>query len=172
MSVATFDRNGIGTAAAPLERSTGSRSAKKETAAKPVHVLILNDSRATRLVLKNFMLELGYQVTEAENGLEALGCLEGRAPVDLVLADWEMPLMNGVEFVRSVRGNPTHSHIPVVMVADCNTHSGMVEALNAGVNEYVMKPFTREIIAEKLELLTIQHQQPSQLEASPSSNGG
>jgi two-component system chemotaxis response regulator CheY len=123
---------------------------------KPMRVLIIDDSRATRLVLKNLMQEQGFEVTEAGNGAEALVRLQDVGGAGLILLDWEMPIMNGVQFVRSLRASADFSEIPVLMVTAETASERVAEALAAGVNEYVMKPFTRDIIAEKIELLGLQ----------------
>ena len=74
---------------------------------------------------------------------------------DLVLVDWNMPVMNGLDFVRAVRSDPSHRKTPVMMVTTETESSQMGKALAAGANEYVMKPFTKDVIQEKLKILGI-----------------
>ncbi len=115
--------------------------------------LIVDDSSAVRMLLSKTLRELGYEVLQAANGCEALRVLAARkTAVRLVLADWNMPEMNGLEMLKRLRQNPENSSVVVVMVTSECEAAQMAEALTAGANEYVMKPFTREILKEKLRL--------------------
>lgn len=118
-----------------------------------MHALVVDDSKAMRMVLKKIMTEVGYEVSEAGDGSEALIRLKEIDGIDLMLVDWNMPIMNGLEFVRAVRENSTYDEIPLMMVTTEDGMDKIVEALEAGANEYVMKPFTPESIIEKLEIL-------------------
>ena len=116
--------------------------------------LVVDDSRAVRMILAKTLRELGYEVREAANGREALDVIEAeKNAVALVLADWNMPEINGLELLKRLRQNPELSSLVVVMVTTETELDQMVAALEAGANEYVMKPFTREIITDKLRLL-------------------
>jgi two-component system chemotaxis response regulator CheY len=118
--------------------------------------LVVDDSRAVRIILSRTLRELGFEVREAANGREALEVLGAeRAAVRLVLADWNMPEMNGVELVRRLRQDPDFASLVVVMVTTETELDHMAAALEAGANEYVMKPFTKEILLEKLHLAGI-----------------
>jgi two-component system chemotaxis response regulator CheY len=118
-----------------------------------VQALVIDDSRAMRLVLSRMLGELGCDVAEAANGREGLNRLdEGLAPA-FILVDWNMPEMSGIEFVEAVRRPPYCSSSRVVMVTTETEAPQIVRALEAGADEYVMKPFTKEAIAEKLQLL-------------------
>jgi two-component system chemotaxis response regulator CheY len=118
--------------------------------------LIVDDSRTIRLILKRFLVEMGYDVREAANGREALAAIETEQDkVSLVLTDWNMPEMDGLEFVKRLRRNPELASLRVVMVTTETELDHMVLALDAGANEYVMKPFTKDILKEKLELIGI-----------------
>lgn len=118
--------------------------------------LVVDDSRAVRMILAKTLKELGYEVLEAANGREALEVIAAeKTPVKLVLADWNMPEMNGLELLKRLRQNPELSALVVVMVTTETELDQMVEALVAGANEYVMKPFTKDILVEKLELAGI-----------------
>ena len=115
--------------------------------------LIVDDSRTIRLILRRILLEMGYEVCEAANGREALAAIETEGTaVSLVLTDWNMPEMNGLELVKRLRQNPELTSLRVVMVTTETELDHMVLALDAGANEYVMKPFTKDILKEKLEL--------------------
>ena len=116
--------------------------------------MIIDDSRAMRRILGETVRELGFEVSEASNGREALDKLEAMgAPVQLMLVDWNMPEMNGLEFVTRLRQDERFQGSLIVMVTTETAVDQMVNALEAGANEYVMKPFTKEIIQDKLRLL-------------------
>jgi two-component system chemotaxis response regulator CheY len=121
-----------------------------------VHVLLIDDSRAIRVILGRMLGQLGFEVDEAANGREGLERLEAGLTPELVLVDWNMPEMNGLEFVTAVRRPPYSSSARVMMVTTETEVPQMVRALEAGADEYLMKPFTRESIAEKLQLLGLQ----------------
>jgi two-component system chemotaxis response regulator CheY len=118
--------------------------------------LVVDDSRAVRMILGKTLKELGYEVLEAANGREALDVIEAeKNTVALVLADWNMPEINGLELLKQLRQNPELSSLVVVMVTTETELDQMVAALEAGANEYVMKPFTKDILVEKLQLAGI-----------------
>ena len=116
--------------------------------------LVVDDSRTIRTILRRILVEIGYEVCEAANGLEALQVIEGgTADITLVLADWNMPEMNGLDLLKRLRQKPELSSLVVVMVTTEAELGHMASALEAGANEYVMKPFTKEILKEKLEMI-------------------
>ncbi|MGA3069061.1 MAG: response regulator [Terracidiphilus sp.] len=116
--------------------------------------LVVDDSRTIRIIIRRILIELGYEVCEAANGIEALKMLETeKTAVKLVLADWNMPEMNGMELLKSLRQNPEFDSLKVIMVTTETEMDQMASALEAGANEYVMKPFTKDILVEKLELV-------------------
>ena len=118
--------------------------------------LVVDDSRAVRMILSRNLKELGFEVREAGNGKEALDVMEAeRNGVSLVLADWNMPEMNGLDLLKRLRQNPELSSLVIVMVTTETDLDQMATALEAGANEYVMKPFTKDILVEKLELVGI-----------------
>jgi|SRR5450432_1716114 two-component system chemotaxis response regulator CheY len=119
-------------------------------------VLVVDDSRAVRMIIGKTMRELGFEVCEAANGREALEVIEAvQTPFSLVLADWNMPEVNGLDLLKRLREKPELAALVIVMVTSETEMSLMTEALNAGANEYIMKPFTRDILMEKLELIGI-----------------
>lgn len=118
-----------------------------------MRALVIDDSRTMRLIIKKLLRDVGFQVAEAENGADALTALRAAPPPDLVLVDWNMPVMNGVEFIQAVRADPTYAQLPIVMVTTETELTQVEVALSAGASEYVMKPFTKEVIIEKLNLL-------------------
>jgi two-component system chemotaxis response regulator CheY len=119
--------------------------------------MVIDDSKAIRLILSRTLTDLGYEVSQASNGAEALRSLErGRVAAEgysLILVDWNMPEMNGLEFVKRVRANDKYSGVKLMMVTTETQPEQMIAAIEAGANEYVMKPFTREVIEDKLRLL-------------------
>src|SRR5579863_6511137 len=118
-----------------------------------MHALVIDDSKAIRMFLTEQLKTLGFQVTEAGDGLQALNRLKNMAQVDLVLVDWNMPEMDGISFVRAVRAESSYATLPMVMVTTNAELSQVSKALEAGVNEYIMKPFTSDVLREKLQLL-------------------
>jgi two-component system chemotaxis response regulator CheY len=120
-----------------------------------VRALVIDDSRAMRAILSGILRPAGFEVTQAGDGREGLDRLADAGPFDLALVDWNMPVMNGLEFVRAVRQSGRHPRMTVVMVTTETEHSQMVLALTAGAHEYVMKPFTPDILLGKLQLLGV-----------------
>lgn len=118
-----------------------------------MRAIIIDDSKAMRLIIKRILTELGFQTFEAGNGREALDALATAGPTDLALVDWNMPVMNGYEFVCEVRKDASRAGMRIVMVTTETDVSNVTLALEAGANEYLMKPFTREAMTEKLALL-------------------
>ena len=115
--------------------------------------LVIDDSKAMRIILKQIVQSLGGTVEEAGNGKEGLEKLKTIDKPDVVLVDWNMPEMNGLDFVRAVRANPGYRKLPLMMVTTETESSQMGKALAAGANEYVMKPFTKDVIQENLKTL-------------------
>lgn len=115
--------------------------------------LVVDDSRAVRMILARTLAELGYEVHQATNGREALELIDADpSAYRLVLLDWHMPEMDGLELLRKLRSRPQLSALVVVMVTTETDLDHVAEALAAGANEYIMKPFTRDILIEKLQL--------------------
>jgi two-component system chemotaxis response regulator CheY len=112
--------------------------------------LIVDDSSTMRRIIINTLTKLGYEsFVEAGNGREGLDRL-GAGPVDLVITDWNMPEMNGIEFVRTLRASEQGKTVPVLMVTTNAANDDVAEALRAGVNNYVVKPFTAETLRDKI----------------------
>jgi two-component system, chemotaxis family, chemotaxis protein CheY len=118
--------------------------------------LIIDDSKAIRRILGSAVRELGFEVSEAENGREALETLiHMQPPAEIVLVDWNMPEMNGLEFVNQVRADGRWNGVKLMMVTSVTEADQMIKALTAGADEYIMKPFTKEVLHDKLRLLGI-----------------
>jgi two-component system chemotaxis response regulator CheY len=116
-------------------------------------VLVVDDSRAIRLILSQMLRALGCEVEEASHGREALARLEAHRDTSLVMVDWNMPEMNGLELVQAVRRDTRFASLPLMMVTTETEMAQVIRALDAGAQEYVMKPFTKDIIEEKLRVL-------------------
>lgn len=112
------------------------------------------------MILSRTLGSLGFDVSQAANGKEALERLKYAFggednPLAVVLVDWNMPEMNGLEFVQSVRANPDYETVKLMMVTTETQVGQMHRALRAGADEYVMKPFTEEVISDKLRLMGV-----------------
>lgn len=116
--------------------------------------LIVDDSKITRTMIARILKEIGFEIIEAVNGLDALEKVRLHQP-DVVLVDWNMPEMNGYEFLKALRSDPTYDSIKIMMVTTESDIDQMTRALEAGANEYVIKPFTKEVILEKLAILGV-----------------
>lgn len=116
--------------------------------------LVLDDSRVMRGILTKILNARGFETVQASNGLEALEVMDRDGPtISIVLADWNMPVMNGLEFVKALRTRARFAHVPVMMVTSETDTEQVCAALTAGADEYIMKPFTAEIVDAKLQLL-------------------
>ena len=117
--------------------------------------MVVDDSRAIRMILSGMLNELGYEVETAVNGKDALEKARQGSAWSVFLVDWNMPEMTGLEFVQEVRKEARFAQTPLMMVTTETEITQMVRALEAGANEYVMKPFTKEMIEEKLRILGV-----------------
>jgi two-component system, chemotaxis family, chemotaxis protein CheY len=116
--------------------------------------IVIDDSKAMRKILRKFLEDLNFSVLEAGNGREALEVIGSADSVpELALIDWNMPEMNGLEFVVEARKNPEWRSMTLVMVTTESEHSQIVRALASGAHEYVIKPFTKDGMIDKLALL-------------------
>jgi two-component system chemotaxis response regulator CheY len=117
-----------------------------------MRALVVDDSTTIRLCMRKILMPQGFEIVEARNGREGLEVLRTQQ-VDLVLLDWNMPVLNGLELLRHIRSEPGTGSPCVMMVTTENDLNEVSQALETGANEYVMKPFTPEIILDKLALL-------------------
>lgn len=118
-----------------------------------MQALVIDDSRAVRMLVGNILRELGYEVCEAAHGQEGMAKLRQNPEIRLVLVDWNMPVMDGLEFIQTVRAQRSRDAVRIVMVTTETESEQVQRAITAGANEYVMKPFTREVLIAKLSLL-------------------
>lgn len=117
---------------------------------KDKRVLFVEDSPTMRRIIANSLRQVGFdEIIEAENGVDALEKLEGKQ-VNLVVTDWNMPEMNGAELVKILRGMPPYADVPIIMITTRGTKDDVMTAMKLGVNGYIIKPFTPEILREKL----------------------
>jgi len=128
-------------------------AAEQVTGGAGMQALIVDDSTTMRMILKAYLQKMGFTVTEAVNGLDALVKLRAMGKADVVLVDWNMPEMDGLDFVKAVRAEIGYAAMPLMMVTTNSEREHVELALEAGANEYVMKPFTGAMIREKLEML-------------------
>lgn len=115
--------------------------------------LVVDDSRAMRSILTRLLSGLGFDVAQAGDGAEALSVLDAGTRPEVILVDWNMPVMDGLTFIKNVRTRDDLRDISLMMVTTESEQGQIVRALAAGAHEYVIKPFTDEVIAEKLALL-------------------
>ena len=120
-----------------------------------MRALVIDDSRAVRIIISNILREIGMEVLEAGNGLEALEQLKQHPDVELMLVDWNMPEMNGFDFLRAVRAKREYDGVRILMVTSEVQGEQVARALSAGANEYLMKPFNKDILVAKLSLLDV-----------------
>jgi two-component system chemotaxis response regulator CheY len=124
-----------------------------------VRALVVDDSRVMRSIVARILKQLGWEVSEAGHGQEALAVLQTLPDTTLAMVDWNMPVMNGFEFITAVRADQRWNALTVVMVTTESELGHVEKALAAGANEYVMKPFTPEILLDKLTLLGLDGQE-------------
>ncbi len=120
-----------------------------------MRALVVDDSKAMRLIIKRILIEIGFEVLEACHGREALDCLRQADSVDVALVDVNMPEMNGFEFLEAMRSQSHYDTIAVMMVTTESDIEMVTKALQLGANEYIMKPFGKEGLQEKLRLIGI-----------------
>ena len=116
-------------------------------------ILTVDDFSTMRRIIRNMLRQLGYtNIVEAEDGAEALSLLQ-REKVDFVISDWNMPNMSGLELLKAIRADEHLKPLPVLLVTAEALKENVVEAVKAGVNNYVVKPFTAEKLKEKIDAI-------------------
>lgn len=119
-------------------------------------MLIIDDSKPMRTLLASMARKMSFTIWEAGDGREALDILaqnDPHEPFAVAVVDWEMPCMNGLEFVRTVRRNSDLAELKLMMITAQNSMQRIAEALGAGADDFLMKPFTQEMLADKLQIL-------------------
>lgn len=118
-----------------------------------MRILIVDDSSTMRRIIGNVVMQLGFakdDFAEAEDGVKAWKMLE-ESQYDIILTDWNMPNMNGLDLVKKIRSGGNHQKVPIIMITTEGGKSEVITALKAGVNNYIVKPFSAEILKEKLD---------------------
>jgi len=118
-----------------------------------MRALVVEDSKTIRMILCGYLRKLNIEVVEAGDGREALERLKEMAPPDLVLVDWNMPVMSGIDFIRAVRELHVFDPLPLIMVTTNSESEHLGTAMEAGANEYIQKPCTLDALREKIEML-------------------
>ena len=118
-----------------------------------MRALVLDDARAARRFLGNMLTEFGWEFLEGADGHEGLDCLNTHGRLDIAFVDLNMPGMDGLGFIREVRKRPELNAMPLIVVSTESEADRIAECLQSGANEYVMKPYTREVILEKLTIV-------------------
>lgn len=116
-------------------------------------ILVIDDSTTMRLIIARTLKELGHEVVQAGNGKEGLDTARAQTGLSLIFVDWNMPEMNGYDFVVAARADAKLKPVPIVMITTENEAANVQKALQAGANEFIMKPFTKEAIQEKMALV-------------------
>jgi two-component system chemotaxis response regulator CheY len=116
-------------------------------------VLVVDDFATMRKIIRNILKQIGFEdVVEAEDGVAAIQVLKNEK-IGLVVTDWNMPNMTGLDLLQHIRQNPLSADVPVLMVTAEGHKDNVLEAVKAGVNNYVVKPFTAETLQEKIEIM-------------------
>ena len=118
---------------------------------KKIKILVVDDFATMRKVIRNLLKQSGYEnVTEAEDGVAAMNVLKS-TKIDFVISDWNMPNMTGIELLKAVRSDNELGAMPFLMVTAESLKDNVVEAVKAGVSNYIVKPFTAEVLGEKID---------------------
>ena len=114
-------------------------------------LLVVDDSSTMRRIIKNTLARLGHKdVLEGADGVEGWNALDANPDIDMLITDWNMPEMNGLELVKKVRADARFTDLPIIMVTTEGGKAEVITALKAGVNNYIVKPFTPQVLKEKL----------------------
>jgi len=115
-----------------------------------LHVLLVDDIKSMRSMIRGLLFKVGLQkVSDAADGFEALSVLK-QEKIDLIVSDWNMPKMDGLELLKAVRGDEKYKHIPFLMITAENRKENVIDAIQAGTSEFIAKPFTDGTLREKL----------------------
>jgi two-component system, chemotaxis family, chemotaxis protein CheY len=114
-------------------------------------ILVVDDSSTMRRIIKNTLHKVGYtDIHEGEDGLQGWNVLNSIDGIGMLITDWNMPEMNGLELVKKVRADPRFTDLPIIMITTEGGKTEVITALKAGVNNYIVKPFTPDVLREKL----------------------
>ena len=116
--------------------------------------LVVDDSPTMRRIVFNTLKRLGYnEIEEAEHGAEALDKLKTIEGINFVVTDWNMPVMDGLQLVQEIRATAEYAKVPILMVTTRSVKDDIIDAMKAGVNNYIVKPFTPEVLKSKIDLI-------------------
>jgi len=114
-------------------------------------LLVVDDSSTMRRIIKNTLARLGYKdILEGEDGVQGWAQMDSNPDIEMLITDWNMPEMNGLELVKKVRADERFKDTPIIMVTTEGGKAEVITALKAGVNNYIVKPFTPQVLKEKL----------------------
>jgi len=117
-------------------------------------ILVVDDSSTMRRIIKNTLARLGYKdILEGADGVEGWSALDANPDIEMLITDWNMPEMNGLELVKKTRADDRYADLPIIMVTTEGGKSEVITALKAGVNNYIVKPFTPQVLKEKLAVV-------------------
>ena len=117
-------------------------------------ILVVDDSSTMRRIIKNTLARLGYKdILEGADGVEGWSQMDANPDIEMLITDWNMPEMNGLELVKKVRSDERFVDLPIIMVTTEGGKSEVITALKAGVNNYIVKPFTPQVLKEKLAVV-------------------
>jgi two-component system chemotaxis response regulator CheY len=115
-------------------------------------ILVVDDSSTMRRIIKNTLGRIGHKdILEAEDGVVAWKVMSENSNIDILITDWNMPEMNGLQLVQKVRAEEKYTDLPIIMVTTEGGKTEVITALKAGVDNYIVKPFTPQVLQEKLE---------------------
>jgi two-component system chemotaxis response regulator CheY len=115
-------------------------------------ILVVDDSSTMRRIIKNTLVRIGHSdLLEAEDGAVAWDVMSKNPDIEMLITDWNMPEMNGLQLVQKVRAEEKYADMPIIMVTTEGGKTEVITALKAGVNNYIVKPFTPQVLQEKLE---------------------
>lgn len=120
---------------------------------KDIQILVVDDFLTMRRIIRTALNQIGFgNIHEAENGEAALAIMRGKK-IDFVISDWNMPKMMGIDLLKAVRANEVYKDIPFLMVTAESQKENVMEAVKSGVSSYIVKPFTRETLEQKLQVI-------------------
>ena len=121
----------------------------------PMRALVIDDSRAMRSILRGILASIDFEVIEAADGRQAIDILSTDHDFNIALVDWNLPITSGLQVVTEIRRDPHLAGLPLLMVTTETEFERVAQALQAGADEYIMKPFDREMLLDKLVILGI-----------------
>lgn len=120
---------------------------------RDIQILVVDDFLTMRRIIRTALNQIGFgNITEADNGESALAVMRSKK-IDFIISDWNMPKMMGIDLLKAVRANEATKDVPFLMVTAESQKENVMEAVKSGVSSYIVKPFTRETLEQKLEII-------------------